>query len=106
MPVAALTVLIATALSAAAVDPRVVPVHHEPVVRDHSPVWELFDFLDTKVIQYQLVADEPVSRFTAKITFRLRDFSGKLVETDPLEGGCMYTHSTSTATLTSGTSLL
>src|SRR5436309_2516858 len=100
MRVAALTLLICSVCWAAAVEPRAVPVHLEPVVRDRSPVWDLFDFLDTKVIQFRLIAGEPVSRFTAKITFRLRDSSGKLVETDHLDGGGMSSHAMSSATLT------
>src|SRR5690242_8640952 len=100
MRIAIYCVLIAGACSASAAEPRAVRVRLEPVVRDESPVWELFDFLETKVIQYRLVADEPVSRFVARITFRLRDGSGKLVESDHLDGGSWYSHAMSSATLT------
>jgi hypothetical protein len=100
MRLSAFAVLVAVAQSALGVDARPVRVRLQPVVRESSVAWELLDFLDTKVIQYRLVADEPVTRLTAKITFRLRDSSGKLAATNRLDGGCMYTHAMTSATLT------
>lgn len=101
MRVTAFVLLIATAFCSAAVEPHPVRVRLEPVVQEDSPVWELFDFLETKVIRYRIVAEEPVSRFTAKVTFRLRDSSRKLVETDHLDSrGCMSSHAMSSAILT------
>ena len=96
----AFTLFCAICCRTAAADRHAVPVKLEAVVWEDSAVWPLFDFLDVKVVRYRIVADEPVASITAKVTFRLRDSSGKLVESDHLDGGCMYTHGQKSALFT------
>jgi hypothetical protein len=87
--------LLGTVICPADVERHPVRLHLEPVVYEESMVWPLFEFLDIKVAKYRVVSDEPFDCIHAHVSFRERDASGKLVETEYLDGGCCITHGSS-----------
>ena len=54
-------------------------------------MWAHFlSFLDVRVARYQVISNRPFASLHARVIFYERDMSGKLVETDRLESGCMF----------------
>jgi hypothetical protein len=50
----------------------------------------LLNFLDVKVARFHVVSNKPFESLHARVIFFERDMSGKLMETDRLESGCMF----------------
>jgi hypothetical protein len=85
-----LSLLLSTAVSAEPVEHHPVSVRLEPVASEESVVGALLSFLDVKIARYQVISNRPFASLHARVIFYERDMSGKLVETDSLESGCMF----------------
>jgi len=85
-----LSFLLSMAVSAEPVEHRPVSVRLEPVASEESVVAALLNFLDIKVARFHVISNKPFESLHARVIFFERDMSGKLVETDRLESGCMF----------------
>ena len=85
-----LSLLLSSAVSAEPVKHHPVSVRLEPVASEESVVNALLSFLGVKIDRYQVISNRPFASLHARVIFYEHDMSGKLVETDRLQSGCLF----------------
>ncbi len=85
-----LTLLSSAAALEAPVEHHLVSVRLEPVPYEESVVGSLLNFLEVKLARYRVMSSRPFASLHVRVIFLERDVSGKLVEMDRLESGCMF----------------